>query len=133
MRVFPGAIIRDMYHYLTPLLEKKPTYIILHVSSNDSINKTSESMLDELLQLKHHIEHYLTGCKVIISYPVLRLDNNTANSALYDLRLKLQELDIPCIENDNIKSEHLGKRGLHLNGRGKGRLAMNFISFIRCI
>ena len=89
-------------------------------------------MLDELLQLKHYIEQYHTGCNVILSYPVIRSDNDMANSELDHLRMKLRELNIPCIENDNINRDHIGKRGLHLNGRGTGRLAMNFISFIRC-
>ena len=35
---FPGATISDMYHYLIPLLEKKPDHVILHVSINDVIN-----------------------------------------------------------------------------------------------
>ena len=65
------------------------------------------------------------------SYPVLRMDNNEANYALEELRAKLREIDIPCIENSNINNEHLGKRGLHLNGKETGRLAMNFISFVR--
>ena len=128
-RAFPGAVINDMHYYLTPLLQKKPTFVILHVSSNDSINKSADAMIDELLQLKYFIEQH--GSKVIISYPVLRMDNNEANYALEELRAKLREIDIPCIENSNINSEHLGKRGLHLNGKGTGRLAMNFISFVR--
>ena len=35
---FPGATISDMYHYLIPLLGKKPDHVILHVSINDVIN-----------------------------------------------------------------------------------------------
>ena len=128
-RAFPGAVINDMYYYLTPLLQKKPSFVILHVSSNDSFDKSSDAMMDELLQLKIFIEQH--GSEVIISYPVLRLDNEKANYAMEELRSKLRELNMPCIENSNINSDHLGKRGLHLNGKGSGRLAMNFISFVR--
>ena len=31
----------DMYNYLMPLIEKKPTNIILMVGTNDSVNKCS--------------------------------------------------------------------------------------------
>ena len=41
VRANPGAEINDMFYYLSPLLSKKPKYVILHVSSNDSINKDS--------------------------------------------------------------------------------------------
>ena len=37
-RKFPGTTISDMYHYLIPLLEKKPDHVILHVSTNDVVN-----------------------------------------------------------------------------------------------
>ena len=36
VRVFLGANVDDMYDYLTPLLKKKPTNIILHIGSNNA-------------------------------------------------------------------------------------------------
>ena len=35
------------------------------------------------------------------------------------------------ILNENIGHKELSRRGLHLNGRGTGRLAMNFLAHIR--
>ena len=35
------------------------------------------------------------------------------------------------IENDNISSQHLGRKGLHLNPKRKGRLALKFMKQIR--
>ena len=35
------------------------------------------------------------------------------------------------IRNDNIDGSCLSKGGLHLNDKGSGRLAMNFLSLIR--
>ena len=43
-----GCKINDMYHYLEPLLQKQPDYVILLVSTNDAIMKTSEYILTEL-------------------------------------------------------------------------------------
>ena len=34
------------------------------------------------------------------------------------------------MENDNISSQHLGRKGLHLNPKGKARLVLNFLKQI---
>ena len=43
---------------------------------------------------------------------------------------KINLLDAKISDNSNITNDHLGIKGLHLNGRGTGRLAMNIISFM---
>ena len=35
------------------------------------------------------------------------------------------------MDNNNIGEAHLGRKGLHLNGKGIGRFALNLISTIR--
>ena len=42
VRDFSGAQIQDMYHYLHPLLEKKPTFMILMVGTNDATHKSPD-------------------------------------------------------------------------------------------
>ena len=42
----------------------------------------------------------------------------------------LHRLNTPIVNNDNLESQHLG---LHLNGRGVGKFALNLISDIRCL
>ena len=68
---------------------------------------------------------------MIISCPVLRTDNGLANAKLTHLRNRLKREGFCIIENENITCEHLGKKGLHLNPKGDGRLAMNMIAFMR--
>ena len=68
--------------------------------------------------------------KVIISSPVLRTDNGKAMLTLKNLNKLMKELKINIIDNDNIKEQHLGRKGLHLNGKGTSRLAMNFIEML---
>ena len=43
----------------------------------------------------------------------------------------MKELKINIIDNDNIKEQHLGRKCLHLNGKGTRRLAMNFIETLK--
>ena len=131
VRCFSGAKINDMYHYLEPLLQKQPDYVILHVSTNDAIMKTSESILTELLQLKTHIESTLPSCVVIISEPIIRMDNAKASFTIKNLIEKLRNLNIKQICNGNINTDHICKKGLHLNVKGTGRLALNIITCIR--
>ena len=52
VRDFRGATIDDLKHHLVPLLKKKAEHIILHIGTNDAVSKTSEQIVDELLQLK---------------------------------------------------------------------------------
>ena len=54
---FPGAIINDLYHYLIPLLEKKPHHLILHVGTNDVIHYKRIQIVDKLPQLKSKTPH----------------------------------------------------------------------------
>ena len=131
VRAFPGAIVRDFYHHAIPLLEKKPSSVVIMVGTNDSKVKTSESILVELLQLKTFIENSLPGCTVVISCPTYRFDEPLPRLTVMHLRRKLGMLNIPVILNENIEEIHIGKKGLHLNGRGSGRLAVNFMSYMR--
>ena len=130
VRVFPGAVIKDFYDYTIPLLRKKPSYIILMIGTNDSLYKTSETLLVELLQLKNFIQQK-QDCEVIISCPTYRFDEPKAMLTLRNLRDKLLNLNIQVISNANITDIHIGRRGLHLNEKGSGRLAVNYLSYIR--
>ena len=130
VRAFPGASIEDMYNYLAPLLRKKPTHIILHIGSNDSPDKTSNVIMKGILKLRTHIESVLPQTKVYLSCPVLRLDHAKAGLTLYQLVRKMKSLE-NVIVNDNIDGSCLGKAGLHLNPKGSGRLAMNYLSLMR--
>ena len=85
VRSFPGATINDMYYNLKPLLEKQPDYVILHVSTNDAISKTSDVILIDLLSLKIYIESTLPSCVVIISEPTIRYDNAKARQTITPL------------------------------------------------
>ena len=78
VRCFPGSTISDMYHYITPLLKKEPDHILLHVGTNDSTSMTSDTIVDELLLLKHFIQGKLPNSVIILSQPTIRHDNAKA-------------------------------------------------------
>ena len=131
MRAFPGACVDDMFDYLIPLLKKKPTNIILHIGSNDAPFKSANDIAKEITSLTSFIEKELPGVFIFLSNPVIRLDNNKANDILRKLADLFKMMKYDIIYNDNVDASCLGKRGLHLNPKGSGRLAINFISVMR--
>ena len=41
--------------------------------------------------------------------------------------------NVKSIDNTNISEKHLNSSGLHLNQRGSGALALNYITYIRSV
>ena len=81
--------------------------------------------------LKCNILKQLPNCRVIVSKPTVRINHGKANLKLRNANKHLENLNSECIENGNISVPHLGRKGLHLNSKGKGRLVLNFLNQIR--
>ena len=128
---FLGARINDMNHHLIPIVAKQPDYLILHVGTNDATTNTSRKITDDLLMLKSSIMKQLPNCRIIVSKSTIRIDHGKANLTLRNVNTHLETLNLECIENSNISAQHLGRKVLHLNSKGKGRLAINFLNHIR--
>ena len=70
---------------------------------------------------------------VIISTPTLRMDNTKAGFVLGLVADKLVALSIPLVNNDGVDARCVGRAGLHLNMKGAGKLASNFIAALKCL
>ena len=105
-----------------PIIAKQPNYLILHIGNNDATTNISIKIIDDLLMLKCNILKQLPNCRVIVSKPTVRIDHGRANLTLRNVNKHLETLYLECIENDNISAQHLGRKGLHLNSKGKSRL-----------
>ncbi len=123
----PGSRIKDMYNNISPLLKKKPSKVIIHVGTNDTPYKPSSDIVKELIMLRKFVENNLPGSNVYLSSPVMRLDNQLANSSIRKINNELKNL-YNVIMNDKLDGHCLGRKGLHLNRRGSGKLAVNFIT-----
>ena len=130
MYKFSGATTDDMYDYLSPLLKRKPTNIFLHIGSNDAPYKNVNQIAQEIENLKRFIIKKLPNVVIFLSCPTIRYDNSRANSTLQQLDQKFKTMS-NFIANDNVDESCLGKKGLHLNPKGSGRLAINYISQMR--
>ena len=47
VRHFSGATIKDMYHYLKPILKKCPDNIILHAGTNNAARQKAKTVFDK--------------------------------------------------------------------------------------
>ena len=130
LRAFSGSTVNDMHDYVKPLLKKEPDYILMHVGSNDTPFKSADIIFNEILVLRDYIQETLPNVKIIISEPIMRMDNRKANTVINLLVKMLQNSDVSLLVNTNINETHLGRKGLHLNGRGNGRLALNIMFLI---
>ena len=59
------------------------------------------------------------------------MDDQKANHALRDLTRKMIASSYDIIDNSNVVFEGVGKKGLHLNDKGSGRLALNYINLMK--
>ena len=85
----------------------------------------------DLVMLKYNISKQLPNCRVIVSKPTIRIDHGKAKLTLRNVNKNLETLNLECIENGSISAQNHGRKGLHLNSKGKGRLALNFLNQIR--
>ena len=120
------------YHYVVPLLEKKPGNIILRLGINDAAYKSGTDILKDLIELKDFILEKLPSCKKLtLLLPTVRTDKENAKKNNEILANRLKEQGIPYITHRNITHKHLYRDGLHLNSVGFSILAENFLSYIR--
>ena len=55
-----------------------PDYIIVHVGTNDAMGYGESDIVKKILQVKEFIKLRVPNCKVIISRPIKRHDNDAS-------------------------------------------------------
>ena len=133
VRCHGGCTVKCMYSHLPEMFDQKPDFVLLHIGSNDCIvmGKISDVVLQEIRKLAEYISWNLPYAKLILSLPIVRADNSTANAVQKNLKFKMKRLFYPCLDNSNVGLSHLGKKGLHLNNHGTRLVARNIISLIK--
>ena len=111
-----------MHDFLKPLIKKKPSRIIVHCGTNDLANNQVENIAMNIKNLAN----------TTISGLTLRDDGLASKASQVNSKLRsLLGKDIDFIEHNNIEKGHLNGSRLHLSRRGTGRLAFNFIHYIK--
>ena len=78
VRGVSGVAISDLSFHLPPLLQKKTDSVIIMAGTNDAIEKYSDCIVSELMQLRCYVETVLPSCKVILLCPPMRVDKEIA-------------------------------------------------------
>ena len=95
------------------------------MGTNDINMSTSDEIIDNLLELKLHIENILPDSTVILSQPIIRTDTPIirtdtpiirtdtprATQIIIDVIKKFNELNIIKMDNGNIERVNLGRKG----------------------
>ena len=114
-----------------PIIKNKPDYLILHVGTNDATTNSSRKIVDDLLMLRINISKHLPNCRFVLSKATIRHDHGKANRTKRNVNKHLENLELECIDSNNINAENLGQKGLHLNPKGESRLALNVLKQLR--
>lgn len=139
VKSFPGATTKDMYSYAQPSIERKPGIAVLHVGTNDLVQRRDEEMQSEveiaqgIIDLAEHIRSH--DIEVVVSGIIARgeisLDRRRekVNFILEDL---CSEKKLNFINHCNIEAtKHLNRSKLHLNNLGDTILTNNLLNSLR--
>ena len=126
---FSGADTSDMHDFLKPLIKKKRSRIMVHCSTNDLASNQVENIPMNIKDLANTITS--NGIDGTVSGITLRDDSLASKASQMNSKLRsLLGKDIDFIEHNNAEKGHLNGSRLHLNRRGTGTLAFNFIQYI---
>ena len=130
VQTFSGATAQDMKDYIKPLVAKKPAHIYLHIGTNDVANLSADQVKDNIFEIARNIRNKGINCTV--SSLITRKDQYSVNvEEINNLLYRELPTGINIIKHENITAQHLNQGGIHLNKRGDGALALNFINDIR--
>ena len=132
VRAHSGGSVRDMYDHLEAHLAKKPSKLVIHIGTNNTVNQSSDEIVKEMTDLDEWIDRK-TGGRVerFYSMPIGRFDVAKATLTTRHLQAKLRNSGLNIIDNTNIEKEYLGKKLHHLNLSGTKLLAANIINFLK--
>ena len=133
VRSFPGATTDDFQDYVKPLIREQPSYLILHVRTNNSPSEEPESTAEKILPLKRLVNKLSPRTEVIISSLITRTDRKKLHQKVKEVNNILFSNNLNIIDNSNVKSRHLNRSKLHLNKSGDATLAHNFRMKIRSL
>ena len=133
VRIYPGAGVDGMFYNIFPLLRKRPENVIIHGGTNNTMSKEPYVIVEKLMKLKNLIDSILPGCNVILSGLIDRYDDEKTQDTAQTVNDMLSNCGVRLINNSNILREHLGRKGLHMNPYGTGKIVINLIRVLETL
>ena len=117
--------------HIKPSLRKKPDEIIIHATTNDIT--TEINMLANVKKIVKLIRDETPETEITFSGLIIRNDRPTLIEKVKTLNEKLrnycEQQSIGLMDNSNIDETCLGMKKLHLNKKGNGVIARNFLNY----
>lgn len=136
-RPFPGAKTIDFLDYAKPTIRHKPKAVIIHAGTNDIKDKSAREVAEQLVDVAQSIANDLPDSKIALSQIIKRKDQPDLNSKNAEVNKTMTtfctQRSWGFISHENIDEKHLNNSGLHLNKKGTGLLASNFMSYLTSV
>lgn len=135
VKSFSGAKTEDMEDYLKPLIRKEPDELIIHIGTNNiKGNETPRMVAEHVVNLGLQIQQNSPKTKVTVSELTVRKDKPEILNKIKDTNTLLKSFCAQkkwaFLNNKNIDSSCLNRRGLHLNRKGSNILSRNIMNHL---
>ena len=129
VRNHPGATSTDLLDHLNPILRNNaPDHLLFHGICND-LDKKDVDSIKNLESMLETIKSKSPSTKLSISLLLPREDRDGMSKKVKEMNTRIKafcvENDVMIVSHDNINSNHLGKRKLHLSRDGLKLFAGN--------
>ena len=116
---------------IKPILRKEPDQIIIHAGINDLTN--DHNCLNNVEKIVKMVRETCKNTKLCFSSLICRTDLKDVDEKFIKTNTYLEnyckQQNLDFIDNSNIKKSDLNSYGLHLEERGSGKLAKNFLDY----
>ena len=96
---------------------------------------TTKEIPENYLDIMATIKEINPEIKIVFSSVIQRHDDISLQPRIHDLNNQMREFcnkhKAGFIDNSNMKENHIGLKGLHLNQSGKARLAINLKEYLK--
>ena len=118
----PEAISRDVQTNSNQPTKELPLWEIM-----SELSSNSDGIQEEVTESSN----FKQPTEVTFSTPTVRSDNGKTALTVRNICSHLLDLNLDILDNRNITTKHLGRKGPHLNKTGSTRLAKNIIHKLR--
>jgi replicative superfamily II helicase len=137
VKSFSSATVEDMNDFLRPTTRRQPDKLVIHVGTNNIRSSTPQNIANEVTKVAHQFKQESKKTRIILSSLITRSDNpefaNKVKETNGALKLKCEENNWSFIDNSNINSLHLNRRGLHPTHEESALLQANLGNILKMI
>ena len=136
LKSYSGANLQHFAHHITPtLLYEQPDSLVIHIGSNDVVRRNLDTLdVEQLAQgiievgkrcFAHGVKNVMISSIFTKRNRVLTAEIRKVNDILRDL---CRTNHLIFIDNDDVRSDHLDRDGVHLDSNGSYIFGSNIVN-----